>query len=332
MYNKTKCIDTIPEGYFLIDANNKIIDKCNIKCKTCNKESNINNLCLSCNIENKYYPIINNFTKNNSFINCSNYIPSGFVFDNFTYKACYSTCKECLKVGDNYNHQCLSCIDNHYLNNTNCISNCSYYYYFDDSHVGHCTEERKCPENKTKLIKEKRECIENCSNDNIYKFEYNNECYNYFIFPENTTLIANNDTQENIGKQSENIIFNINSETQEIFEKSLESTTFIINNYTQENFEKIPESTILNINTISQENIKNSQENAINYLDENIILDEDNDKNINYLINNLNNSYIKVEHLEGIKNGYDLILIENNELKISLITSDIKKIKIQINL
>ena len=56
-YDKTKCIDKIPDGYYLNETNNKTIDKCDIKCKTCKNESNINDLCLSCNTENKYYPI-----------------------------------------------------------------------------------------------------------------------------------------------------------------------------------------------------------------------------------------------------------------------------------
>ena len=60
-YNKTKCIDEIPDGYYLNDTNEKTIDKCNIKCKTCNKDSNINNLCLSCSIQNNYYPILHSF-------------------------------------------------------------------------------------------------------------------------------------------------------------------------------------------------------------------------------------------------------------------------------
>ena len=57
-----------------------------------------------------------------------------YIFDNFSlsYKPCYSSCKECIKIGDNYNHQCLECFDNYYPNDTNCYKNCSYYYYFDD--------------------------------------------------------------------------------------------------------------------------------------------------------------------------------------------------------
>ena len=96
-------------GYYFNDTNNKTIDKCNIKCKTCNQESHINNLCLSCNVDNKYYPILNNNSNTNSFIDCYNYAPSRYIFDNYSlsYKPCYSSCKECSKIGDNNNHQCL---------------------------------------------------------------------------------------------------------------------------------------------------------------------------------------------------------------------------------
>ena len=93
----------MPDGYFLNDTNNKTIDKCNIKCKTCNKESNINDLCLSCNTEDNYYPIINNNSNINKYYNCSNNTPIGYALDNFTYKPCYSTCKECKTIGNNYN-------------------------------------------------------------------------------------------------------------------------------------------------------------------------------------------------------------------------------------
>ena len=61
-------------------------------------------------------------------------------------------------------------------------------------------------------------------------------------------------------------------------------------------------------------------ENNINEL--NIQSDEDNDNNIEYLRNKLGNTYIKEKQLEEIKNGNDLILIEKNELKISLVASD----------
>ena len=225
--------------------------------------------------------ILSNINYNSNiggYYNCSNYTPSGYVFDNLSFKPCYSTCKECISIGDNYNHQCSVCIDNYFLNNGNCYKNCNYYYYFDDFNIHHCTEDEYCLYNKNKLIEDRGQCIEDCSKDALYLYEYDNKCYNYIIIMN----ISNNYTQ---GNKSNAIDI-----AQESTEKPPESKTSVINNY----------------------------------IDESIILDEDNDKNIEYMSNKLNNSYIKESELEEIKSGNDLILIENNELKMSLTTSDNK--------
>ena len=67
------CKSTCENGHF-IDENN--INKCkcskNKKCKLCSAESNQNDLCLSCNKEDNYYPKINDETNFDSFINCYN--------------------------------------------------------------------------------------------------------------------------------------------------------------------------------------------------------------------------------------------------------------------
>ena len=48
-YAQTSCLDTIPEGYFCNDTNNKTIDKCHEDCKTCKKRPIENNSnCLTC--------------------------------------------------------------------------------------------------------------------------------------------------------------------------------------------------------------------------------------------------------------------------------------------
>ena len=59
--------------------------------------------------------------------------------------------------------------------NTNCYEKCNYYYYFDETNNFHCTE--ICPNKYGKLIKEKNQCIDNCYKDDIYKYEYNDNCY-----------------------------------------------------------------------------------------------------------------------------------------------------------
>ena len=92
-YNKTKCFDNILEGYYLNDSDSKILLKCHIKCLNCSLESNLNNLCISCNTENNYYPKLNDNMNNNSFINCYDKIPEGFFLNkkNKIYESCYPT-------------------------------------------------------------------------------------------------------------------------------------------------------------------------------------------------------------------------------------------------
>ena len=63
---------------------------------------------------------------------------------------------------------------NYSLNN--CYIECGEnYYYFNSSNKYHCTDIKKCPDNY-KLIKEKNKCIDNCTKDDEYHFEFNNSC------------------------------------------------------------------------------------------------------------------------------------------------------------
>ena len=187
-YNKTQCFDYIPEGYFLYNSTLKIIDKCDSKCQNCSLESFINNLCISCNNANGYYQKYNDNANNYNFVNCYNETKGYFLNeDNKYYHPCYNTCETCLGQGNDLNHNCLSCKNNYifikdFFNNS-CYENCLYYYYFNSDGKYFCTEEKKCPENYTKLIPAKNKCVENCVNDNIYKYEFNNICYEtYPIF------------------------------------------------------------------------------------------------------------------------------------------------------
>ena len=178
-YEQTGCIDNIPEGYYINDTDHNTINKCDIKCKTCTLESVNNNLCTSCNNENNYYQK----EDDNSIINfeCFDSEPLGYYFDemNSIYKKCYKTCKKCSERGSVENHKCSECFLNSTLNGTNCYEKCEYYYYFDKSKEYHCTQTKECPNEYSKLIIEKRQCIDNCINDDIYKYEYydDNICY-----------------------------------------------------------------------------------------------------------------------------------------------------------
>ena len=231
---KTKCYETIPEGYFLVNIEEKIIDKCHENCKTCNKKgTESNNNCLTCKIDYYFYQgnclencqndfyIDNYFNKickclsfkkckecseesisknlciscnegyyqiygedNYPFVNCYDKL-EGYYLDEIEhfFKKCYLTCKECSNFGDNINHNCDTCLENYdFINdinkNKNCYQKCQYFYYFLSENEYKCTDNNECPPLFSKLIVNKRKCIDNCINDNEYQYEYNNECFN----------------------------------------------------------------------------------------------------------------------------------------------------------
>ena len=199
-YDKTECIEEIPEGYYLNDPYNKTIDKCDIKCRNCSLESMNQNLCISCDISAGYYPLYNN-SNNETFINCYNESIVGYALENFTFKPCFHTCYNCSEIGDNNNNKCIHCKSNYEfkeeMNNTqNCYEKCDNYYYFDEYNNYICTKTKECPEVYTKLISEKRKCIDDCSKDNLYIFEYNNMCY--LTYSEISTVVTTSISSTNL--------------------------------------------------------------------------------------------------------------------------------------
>jgi len=143
---QNECIDTI-EGYYLIDAEEKIVDACDSNCKTC---IYISTKCTSCH--NNYY------------------------LNNNECEQCSPNCINC----DNYNI-CNLCIENYKLikdnySNKKCYTQCQYYYYFDEDGNYFCTESNECPNNFNKLIENKDKCIDKCINDDIHRLEYKNKC------------------------------------------------------------------------------------------------------------------------------------------------------------
>ena len=187
-YNNNENFTYLPEGYYILDDNSNNIDKCDIKCKNCTKESKHNNSCIACNINNSYFPKFD-ITINNNFINCYNYntIEDGyFLEDNKIFMPCYPTCKTCTKLGNFTSHECTSCYSNYILNGTNCNEICIHYYYYNSLGEKICTSEDKCPDNYSKLIIKERRCIDDCKNYNIYRYEYKNICYE--SYPEGLEL------------------------------------------------------------------------------------------------------------------------------------------------
>ena len=219
-YNSILCID-IPEGYYLNDSNLMTIDKCLEKCKTCSNYSIYLNLCISCNGDEGYFPLLNNDI-NNSFINCQKEGIEGYYLENNMYRPCYKTCKACNISGNELSHNCSECKinysflnDSNYNYNMNCYEICDYFYYFDEFNKYKCTINELCPDDFNKLIPHKKKCTSNCSLDNDYPFEFNNTCYN--SCPEGM-IIYNNlcllETQDNINNSNiNNNTYNMTNDT-----------------------------------------------------------------------------------------------------------------------
>ena len=97
--DKTMCFDEIPDGYFLSDSQNKLIDKCDEKCKKCNqKGSQENTNCLVCNDPYFIYKG-----------NCLEFCENGY--DNNNECKCNPKCKECSEKSYN---ECTSCNEGYY--------------------------------------------------------------------------------------------------------------------------------------------------------------------------------------------------------------------------
>ena len=206
-YNQTECLEEIPEGYFLNDSYLKTIDKCNynysgkcfsecindtnnnFKCKDLLGQNKIENLtfcfikdlCIYCQNITGYYPFYNQSILNrDTFTDCYKEIKGYFLDNDKAYKPCFNACKSCSNEGNETNNNCLECKDKYrFLNDSqtddnNCYEECNEnYYYFDSLNKYHCTEE--CPDGY-KLIQEKNKCIDNCSKDDEYRYEFNNSC------------------------------------------------------------------------------------------------------------------------------------------------------------
>jgi len=141
-------------------------------------------LCVYCNNDTGYYPFYNlTLFNGDTFTDCYKELEGYFLDNDNAYKPCFNTCKTCSKEGNETNNNCIECIDNYILLNdssndvlNNCYIECGEnYYYFDSLNKYHCTDMKKCPD-KYKLIKEKNKCIDNCTKDDVFYFEYNNSC------------------------------------------------------------------------------------------------------------------------------------------------------------
>ena len=117
-------------------------------------------------------------------LKCYNSTPEGYYFEQYykIYAKCFQNCKFCIGSGDKTKNNCKECISNYtFLNesfdNTNCYEKCPFYYYLDNNNNYYCTNNDTCPIEYSKFVEFKNKCIDYCINDNIYIYEFNNNCY-----------------------------------------------------------------------------------------------------------------------------------------------------------
>ena len=207
-YYQYDCIDSIPDGYYLINNERRTIDKCYITCKHCLEKGNeLDHKCTICSDAYPYY--FNNGQK------CLDDCSEENLFLDIEDKKCYKDCNDNINERNyNYKDICISLNEkpkNYKLENNNSfisICNPKTEYEFNNE----CY--KSCP-NGTKLyesIKTKNLCICNnlyylideeiiCVNSDICPEEYqflkidSLECTNCpYIYKENCTSFCPKET------------------------------------------------------------------------------------------------------------------------------------------
>ena len=155
---------------------------CQLKCLDCDSESSHRDLCIKCNTNEGYYPSV--VLGEKKYVNCYNKDtkPLNYFFNNDKeyYEPCYSKCKTCEYQGNEDVNNCTSCKSNYIFrpdepNTSNCVKKCKYYFYISFGQY-HCTENNQCPIISSLLIKSRGQCIDECKNDNEFKFQFNYDC------------------------------------------------------------------------------------------------------------------------------------------------------------
>ena len=187
-----------------------------------------------CNKIKGYYPIkYNDVLFNDECYNIETK-PDGFYLDleNNYFDKCYKNCKTCENHGNKTVNNCTLCAQNYMfspdIKSSNCVQKCKYYYYYTYYGLYSCTSIYQCPREANLLIRNKSKCINDCSIDNIYKYQYNGECYEEC--PKNTKNIQNKCVIENTNSCSMSV-YEFNMTYTDIESNNIEFFTY---NYVEE--------------------------------------------------------------------------------------------------
>ena len=185
-YNQSKCINIIPDGFFLNDTKYKTIDKCHPYCKTCEEKENEDNTnCKTC-ISNKYF----------DSGNCTSSCINGYYIDSLNNSVCkckYDVkCESCSTESIKYN-LCITCNNNYFpkyndssnkLGFINCYNNLDGYFLDNNIYKSCYSTCKKCNISGDENENNCTECIDNYifinnneNNVNCYK-----KCEHYYYF------------------------------------------------------------------------------------------------------------------------------------------------------
>ena len=191
--NYINCYNNCPFLFYFDSYNNKYCTESHTCPSDYNKLISERSQCVnSCEYDGTYKFELNNkcysscpsgtYSIENQFI-CLTEKPENYYLDTTIYKICYNSCKSCKGAGNGDNHNCSECKDDYSLElikegYKNCYQNCPHYYYKDKiNNINYCTESLACPSDYSKLISQRRECVNNCEEDETYKYEFENECH-----------------------------------------------------------------------------------------------------------------------------------------------------------
>jgi hypothetical protein len=152
------------------------------KCSNYTNESALKGLCVECNNYNGFYSINPKYLKNTqNFVKCYNITakPKNVYLNGKYYEPCYMSCSTCDYGGNGIQNNCTSCATDYIKepgNNTNCVIRCKNLYYYTSYGQYKCSSNMQCPEDKNLIIRAKNKCVDSCSIDETYKYQYNGEC------------------------------------------------------------------------------------------------------------------------------------------------------------
>jgi len=194
--DKTECFESLPEGYYILNEEEKIIDKCHENCRTCNKKGDKdNNNCITC--KSDYF-----FEEGNCVISCRY---NSYIDDNGNKKCTCSSnikCKECSEEED----LCISCnneggfYSEHYYGFSNfkkCYDNFNGTYLKDNEFYPCFFSCFSCSKGGNEFYQNCEECIFGYTflNETDKKGNCYLKCYNYYYFDETDEYRCTNSRQ-----------------------------------------------------------------------------------------------------------------------------------------